>query len=88
MGSELYAYFDVKARGSVHSEQLDELADDAGLEEVPGAGARRRRAARRHQRRPKPASEVELVLDTSQIKLFDPERRPLAHRRQGLISRP
>ena len=49
MGSELYAYFDAHA-GEVHSEQLDELAADAGLEEVPGAGATRRRPPGRDQR--------------------------------------
>ncbi len=34
MGSELYAYFDVK--GAAHSDHLDALADDAGLSELPG----------------------------------------------------
>ena len=40
MGSELYAYFDIKGTGEVHSEQLDELAADAGMDDVPGGGAR------------------------------------------------
>ena len=71
MGSELYAYFDTNA-GEVHSEQLDELAADAGLEEVPGAGHHGRRAPGRDERGRTPGAELELSLDTSQIKLFDP----------------
>jgi multiple sugar transport system ATP-binding protein len=70
MGSELYAYFDAQA-GEVHSEQLDELAADAGLEEVPGAGTTvvaRLDATSKAE----PGAELELSLDTSQIKLFDP----------------
>ena len=70
MGSELYAYFDAHA-GEVHSEQLDELAADAGLEEVPGAGTTvvaRLDATSKAE----PGAELELSLDTSQIKLFDP----------------
>ena len=34
MGSELYAYFDVK--GAAQTAELDDLAEDAGLEELPG----------------------------------------------------
>ena len=71
MGSELYAYFDAQA-GEVHSEQLDELAADAGLEEVPGAGHDGRRAARRDQRGRSRGRSSSSSLDTSQIKLFDP----------------
>ena len=70
MGSELYAYFDAHA-GEVHSEQLDELAADAGLEEVPGAGTTvvaRLDATSAAE----PGAELELSLDTRQIKLFDP----------------
>ena len=70
MGSELYAYFEAKA-GEVHSDQLDELAADAGMEEVPGAGSTvvaRLDAASAAE----PGAELELSLDTSQIKLFDP----------------
>ena len=35
MGSELYAYFDVESQ-NVDSAELAELAQDAGLEDVPG----------------------------------------------------
>jgi multiple sugar transport system ATP-binding protein len=71
MGSELYVYFDAQA-GEVHSEQLEELAADAGLEEVPGAGTQI--VARLDATSGAEAgAELELSLDTSQIKLFDPE---------------
>src|SRR3954470_2304337 len=70
MGSELYAYFDTKA-GEVKSDQLDELASDAGLEEVPGAGtsvvARLDAASKAES-----GHELELSLETAGIKLFDP----------------
>ncbi|MDA0174410.1 ABC transporter ATP-binding protein, partial [Solirubrobacter taibaiensis] len=68
MGSELYAYFE---GGKVHSDQLDELAADTGVEEVPGAGSSvvaRLDAASRAEA----GAEIELVLDPSEIKLFDP----------------
>jgi multiple sugar transport system ATP-binding protein len=71
MGSELYVYFDAHA-GELHSEQLDELAADAGLEEVPGAGTQV--VARLDATSAaKAGAELDLSLDTSQIKLFDPE---------------
>ncbi|HEX6022254.1 MAG TPA: sn-glycerol-3-phosphate ABC transporter ATP-binding protein UgpC [Solirubrobacter sp.] len=70
MGSELYVYFDAQG-GEVRSEQLDELAADAGLEDVPGAGTQV--VARLDATSPAEAgAELELSLDTSQIKLFDP----------------
>jgi multiple sugar transport system ATP-binding protein len=71
MGSELYAYFDTPA-GEVHSAQLDELAQDAGMDDVPGAGAQvvaRLSAASLAEA----GAETELVLDTTQIKVFDRE---------------
>ena len=70
MGSELFVYFDAHA-GEVHSDQLDELAADAGLQEVPGAGTTvvaRLDATSAAE----PGAELELSLDPSQIKLFDP----------------
>jgi multiple sugar transport system ATP-binding protein len=65
MGSELYAYFDVHA-GEVHSEQLDELAADGGVEGSIVARLDPASAA-------SPGRELELSLDTAQIKLFDPD---------------
>ena len=74
MGSELYAYFDVETEGEVQSEELADLAKDAGLEDLP----HRRRPARGRAAglgapRPAPGGEIELVLDTTEIKLFDPD---------------
>jgi multiple sugar transport system ATP-binding protein len=73
MGSELYVYFDMKGAEELHSEQLDELAADAGMDDVPGGAAGQvvarvdARSAAEHDR------DIELVLDTSTIKLFDPD---------------
>jgi multiple sugar transport system ATP-binding protein len=75
MGSELYAYFDVEARAA-ESEELAALAEDAGLGELPGAGssggATHVVARLDSQSKADAGREVEMVLDTSQIKLFDP----------------
>src|SRR5215213_6577934 len=75
MGSELYAYFDVEAKAA-ESEELAALAEDAGLGELPGAGASGGAthvvARLDSDSRADAGKEVELILDTSQIKLFDP----------------
>jgi multiple sugar transport system ATP-binding protein len=71
MGSELYAYFDIKGSDEVRSEQLDELAADAGMDDVPGGGASHVVARLDARSRAEHGKEVEVVLDTSQIKLFD-----------------
>jgi multiple sugar transport system ATP-binding protein len=73
MGSELYAYFDIKGAEEVRSEQLDELAADAGMDDVPGGGASHVVARLDARSDADHGREVELVLDTSQIKLFDPD---------------
>jgi multiple sugar transport system ATP-binding protein len=72
MGSELYAYFDVK--GSAHSGELDDLAQDAGLSELPGQGGETTHVVARLDATSSAAAgkEIELVLDTNGIKLFDP----------------
>jgi multiple sugar transport system ATP-binding protein len=71
MGSELYAYFNIKSE-EVHSEQLEELAADAGMDDVPGGGqslvARLDVASDAA-----PGKDIELALECSQIKLFDPD---------------
>jgi multiple sugar transport system ATP-binding protein len=75
MGSELYAYFDVEAKAA-ESEELAALAEDAGLGELPGAGssggATHVVARLDSQSNADAGKEVEMVLDVSQIKLFDP----------------
>jgi multiple sugar transport system ATP-binding protein len=75
MGSELYVYFDVQSEG-IQSADLIELAADAGMEDLPnrGDGAGQQVVARLSaESAARPGGEVELTLDTSQIKLFDPD---------------
>jgi multiple sugar transport system ATP-binding protein len=73
MGSELYAYFDVE--GAAHSGELDDLAEDAGLSELPGQGGDATAVVARLDATSKAAAgkPIELVLDTSRIQLFDPD---------------
>jgi multiple sugar transport system ATP-binding protein len=71
MGSELYVYFDVEA-GEMDSAELQELAADAGMEDLPSHGGGQQVVARLSaESQAKPGSEVELTVETSQIKLFD-----------------
>jgi multiple sugar transport system ATP-binding protein len=73
MGSEKYVYFDVAAQ-ELHTAELDELAADAGLEDLPSHGGGQQVVARLSaESQVSPGSEVELSLDTSQIKLFATE---------------
>jgi multiple sugar transport system ATP-binding protein len=73
MGSELYVYFEVKGEG-ISSTDLDELAADSGLEDLPSHGDGQQVVARLSaESRAAPGAEAELSLDTSQIKLFDAE---------------
>ena len=81
MGSELYAYFGVDSE-EVESAELAELARDAGMEDLPSTGAGGQQIVARLD----PASSatpdktLELVLDTDEIKLFDPDGgRSLTH---------
>jgi multiple sugar transport system ATP-binding protein len=74
MGSELYAYFDVETNQELASEDLAELAKDAGMEDLPSGGAAQHVVARLSaDSKATAGGEIELVLDTAQIKLFDPE---------------
>jgi multiple sugar transport system ATP-binding protein len=71
MGSDKYVYFDVRAQ-EVHTAELDELAADAGIEDLPSHGEGRQVVARLSaESTVSSGDEVELSLDTSQIKLFD-----------------
>jgi multiple sugar transport system ATP-binding protein len=71
MGSELYVYFDVKSE-EIRTADLDELAADAGMEDLPSHGEGQQIVARLSaESKASPGGEVELSLDTSQIKLFD-----------------
>jgi multiple sugar transport system ATP-binding protein len=70
MGSELYVYFDVKTE-EIHVAELDELAADAGMEDLPSHGGGQQIVARLSaESKAAPGADVELSLDTSQIKLF------------------
>lgn len=70
MGSELYVYFDVKGE-EMHVAELDELARDAGMEDLPSHGDGQQVVARLSaESRAEPGGELELVVDTTQIKLF------------------
>jgi multiple sugar transport system ATP-binding protein len=74
MGSELYVYFDIQAE-QLDSADLIELAADAGMEDLPrhGEGAQQVVARLSAESRAAPGAEVELSLDTTQIKLFETE---------------
>jgi multiple sugar transport system ATP-binding protein len=74
MGSELYVYFDVEAGGDTQQHaELAELAADAGMEDLPrhGDGAQQVVARLSAESKASPGGEVELSVDTSQIKLFE-----------------
>ena len=73
MGSELFVYFDV-AGGEIEASELVELAKDAGMEDLPSHGSGQQVVARLDAGSgARAGGEVELVLDTSGLKLFDPE---------------
>jgi multiple sugar transport system ATP-binding protein len=68
VGSEQYAYFDVGAAGEVQSEQLEEIAADAGAESADTTVIARLDAAS-----PAAAGKpLDLTLDVSKLMLFDP----------------
>jgi multiple sugar transport system ATP-binding protein len=71
MGSELYVYFNIK--GEIDSAELSELAADAGMEDLPSHGEGEQQVVARlsAESRATPGSEVELSIDTSQMKLLD-----------------
>jgi multiple sugar transport system ATP-binding protein len=71
MGSELYVYFDVKSE-QMHTAELDELAADAGLEDLPSHGEGQQVVARLSaESSARPGREVELSIDTTRLQLFD-----------------
>jgi multiple sugar transport system ATP-binding protein len=72
MGSELYAYFDVES--TAHSEQLEELARDAGMEDLPQHGGDATQVVARLDAASSATAgaEVDMVLETEELKLFDP----------------
>jgi multiple sugar transport system ATP-binding protein len=73
MGSELYAYFDVQS-GGVESAELVELAEDAGISDLPRHGGSEQQVVARlsAESRARPGEQAEMVLDYDHIMLFDP----------------
>jgi multiple sugar transport system ATP-binding protein len=71
LGAEKYAYFELEEAG-VESDQLSEIAADAGADEVPSSGegqvVARLEAASQIRR----GQEAELWLDTTKMHFFDP----------------
>ena len=73
MGSEFYAYFEVQSE-QVGSEQLAELAADAGAADLPGSGDANQIVARLDAASSvKQGEESELFFDTDKLHLFEPE---------------
>jgi multiple sugar transport system ATP-binding protein len=74
MGSELFAYFDVE-HAQVQSRELTELAADAGMEDLPQHGGDAQQVVARldSASRARPGEQVQMVLDTEFLHLFNPE---------------
>ncbi|MEA2374490.1 MAG: multiple sugar transport system ATP-binding protein [Thermoleophilaceae bacterium] len=70
MGSEVYAHFSLEHEG-VQSEELAELAADAGTAEVPGAGEGKVVARLDPEAGVRQGEDAELWVDTSRIHYFD-----------------
>jgi multiple sugar transport system ATP-binding protein len=70
MGSELYVHFSVE-HGGIESEELAELAQDAGTAEVPSAGEGKIVARLDPASHVRQGEEAELWVDTSRIHFFD-----------------
>jgi multiple sugar transport system ATP-binding protein len=73
LGSELYAHFTVTSDQTIESDDLRELAQDAGAGEVPSAGEGRIVARLDPASRVSDGEEAELWVDASRLQLFDPE---------------
>jgi multiple sugar transport system ATP-binding protein len=72
LGSELFAHFALE-HGGIQSQDLEELAQDAGTAEVPGGGAGQVVARLDAASTAKQGQEAELWLDTSKIHFFRPD---------------
>jgi multiple sugar transport system ATP-binding protein len=74
LGSELYAHFTVESDERIESQELRELAEDAGGGEVPMEGEEGRIVARLEPAsRVRVGQEAELWVDASKVHLFDPD---------------
>ena len=74
LGSEYYAYFEVESE-RVASRELEELAQDAGAADLPGAGSQQVQMVARLSgaTKAKPGQPLELWFDPQHLQLFDPE---------------
>ena len=72
MGSEQYAYFKLQGE-RVESDELRELAEDAGAAEVPSSGEGTVVARLDAASQVKRGEEAELWVDATRLHLFDPE---------------
>jgi multiple sugar transport system ATP-binding protein len=71
MGSEIYIYFNVETTGGMDHAELAELAADSGMEDLPSHGEGQQIVARLSaESKASPGAELELTVDTSQMKLF------------------
>jgi multiple sugar transport system ATP-binding protein len=74
LGSELYAHFSVKVDKGIESEELRELAHDAGGGEIPSEGGEGSVVTRLDPAsQVKQGEEAELWVDATKLQLFDPE---------------
>jgi multiple sugar transport system ATP-binding protein len=74
MGSELYVHFNVESEQQIESQELRELAEDAGGGEVPSSGEEGRIVARVDPAsRISQGEEAEFWVDVSKLHLFDGE---------------
>jgi len=73
LGSELYAHFTVTSDQTIESDELRELAQDAGAGEVPSAGEGHIVARLDPAATVKPGQEAELWVDATRLQVFDPD---------------
>jgi multiple sugar transport system ATP-binding protein len=71
LGAEQYAYFQLEHEG-VESDELRELAEDAGADEVPSTGEGQVVARLESASEIKRGTEAELWLDLTKLHFFDP----------------
>ncbi len=73
MGSEKYAYFSISSEEEIESKDLEDLAADAGMEEVPGGGQDQVIARLDAGSGVERGKETELWVDSTKLHFFDPD---------------
>jgi multiple sugar transport system ATP-binding protein len=71
LGAEQYAYFQLEHEG-VQSDELRELAEDAGADEVPSSGEGQIVARLESASGISRGADAELWLDLTKLQFFDP----------------